>query len=286
MPHFEEPSMNNVAISSNSAPPAVEDISAITKTIYESKTSQESLDAAYALCDVLLNSVGFRGLNDYNVLQDVKKAAADKKNIGRREGAMFALGAIFERFPSKQRLSEVVFLLQHDYLLPMALDAIADKTPSVRDGAKYAIDALYKELGAEAKVYGLLPILIKYLRKGTAKWQSAVVAYELVGRMADDAKMGMESLEAEQAKDVLREAMGRKLEDLIPIVEGGMHDLKAEVSKAAIKSMNSLTTLLQNDDVQPRLPLLIKSMEDPSTQSLQKAIHALSQTTFVAIVTS
>ncbi|KAG9636075.1 hypothetical protein KCU64_g14269, partial [Aureobasidium melanogenum] len=69
MPHFEEPNMNNVAISSKSAPPAAEDISAITKTIYESKTSQESLDAAYALCDVLLNSVGFRGLNDYNVLQ-------------------------------------------------------------------------------------------------------------------------------------------------------------------------------------------------------------------------
>lgn len=50
--------------------------------------------------------------------------------------------------------------------------------------------------------------------------------------------------------------------------------------------MNSLTTLLQNDDVAPRIPLLIKSMENPSAESLQKAIHALSQTTFVAIVTS
>lgn len=50
--------------------------------------------------------------------------------------------------------------------------------------------------------------------------------------------------------------------------------------------MNSLTTLLQNDDVAPRIPLLIKSMENPSTESLAKAIHALSQTTFVAIVTS
>lgn len=50
--------------------------------------------------------------------------------------------------------------------------------------------------------------------------------------------------------------------------------------------MNSLTTLLQNDDIAPRIPLLVKSIEDPSTQSLQKAIHALSQTTFVAIVTS
>ena len=59
-----------------------------------------------------------------------------------------------------------------------------------------------------------------------------------------------------------------------------------QVAKAALKAMNSLTTLLQNDDVAPRIPLLIKSMENPSTESLQKAIHALSQTTFVAIVTS
>ena len=50
--------------------------------------------------------------------------------------------------------------------------------------------------------------------------------------------------------------------------------------------MNSLTTLLQNDDIAPRIPLLVKAIEDPSTQSLQKAIHALSQTTFVAVVTS
>lgn len=50
--------------------------------------------------------------------------------------------------------------------------------------------------------------------------------------------------------------------------------------------MASLTTLLSNDDVAPRIPLLIKTMQNPSTETLQKAIHALSQTTFVAIVTS
>ena len=53
-----------------------------------------------------------------------------------------------------------------------------------------------------------------------------------------------------------------------------------------MKTMTSLTTLLSNDDVAPRIPLLIKTMEKPSTETLQKAIHALSQTTFVAIVTS
>ena len=50
--------------------------------------------------------------------------------------------------------------------------------------------------------------------------------------------------------------------------------------------MTALTTLLSNDDVAPRIPLLIKTMQNPSTETLQKAIHALSQTTFVAIVTS
>lgn len=59
-----------------------------------------------------------------------------------------------------------------------------------------------------------------------------------------------------------------------------------QVSKQALKTMTSLTTLLSNDDVAPRIPILIKTMQNPSTDTLQKAIHALSQTTFIAIVTS
>jgi elongation factor 3 len=50
--------------------------------------------------------------------------------------------------------------------------------------------------------------------------------------------------------------------------------------------MNQLTKILQNDDIAPRIPLLIKAMEKPSVDTLQKAIHALSQTTFVVTVTS
>ena len=50
--------------------------------------------------------------------------------------------------------------------------------------------------------------------------------------------------------------------------------------------MSSLTTLLYNDDVAPRIPLLISVMQNPSSETLQKAILALSQTTFVAEVTS
>src|SRR5690554_5081558 len=65
-----------------------------------------------------------------------------------------------------------------------------------------------------------------------------------------------------------------------------MHDLKSDVEKQAVATMTSLTTLLSNDDVAPRIPLLINTMQNPSTATLQKAIHALCHTTFVAIVTS
>jgi elongation factor 3 len=112
----------------------------------------------------------------------------------------------------------------------LTLDSLSDKAAPVRESAKYALDALFDNLSAEAKVFGLMPALVKYLGKKSGKWQGAVGGYELLGRMADKAKMGMESLEIETEKDVLREAMGKKLERLIPLVEAGMHDLKSEVS--------------------------------------------------------
>ena len=287
MPHHESPpTAPAVIVTSKSAAPSSDDISGITKQIYTAKTSQESLDASYALTDALLNSVGFRGLAAYGILEEIKKAASDKKNGARREGAMFALGAIFERFPSKQRISEVIFLLQEQGLVACALDALADKQPAVREGARYALDLLFTHLSPEAKVFGLLPLLMQYLSKKTGKWQGTVGAFELIGRMADKAKVGMESREIEKDKDILREAMGKRLEALIPVVSAGMHDLKAEVEKQAIKTMHSLTTLLQNDDVAPRIPLLVESMRDPSIEAQKKAIHALSQTTFVTEVTS
>jgi len=209
--------------------PSQEDVNAFISSIVTAKTSHASVDAAYALTTLLQNSVGFRGLTGYGILEEIKKSAANKKDAVRREGAMNALGAFFERLPRTQRLTEAIFLVQNEGLVPMVLDLLADKTGSVKESAKYALDSLFENLSAEAKVFGLLPVLTKYLGKKSGKWQGAAFAYELIGRMADKAKMGMESLEVEKEKDVLREAMGKKLEGLIPIVEAGMHDLKNEV---------------------------------------------------------
>ncbi|KAI9693368.1 MAG: hypothetical protein M1822_005364 [Bathelium mastoideum] len=289
MPHHESPPMPPTMVAKTNGDgsfAAHADVASILDTIFQSKTSQTSLDAAYALTTLLSQSVGFRGLKGYGILDSIKTAAADKKNLGRREGSMFALGALFERMPTQQPTTEVVFLAQEENLIPLALDALADKVSSIRESAQYALDALFNTLKPEAMVVALLPTLTTYLSKKTGKWQGSVGAMELIGRMANKAKIGMGSKGEEELKEILRVAMGNRLEGLIPIVEGGMHDLKPEVAKQSLKTMNALTTLLDNDDVAPRIPLLVKSMENPSTEALQKAIHALSQTTFVAVVTS
>lgn len=270
----------------SSVPPTLEEISSLMDTAFTAQTSQQSLDAAYALTNLLINSVGFRGFRMYGIFDGIRKAAADKKDGARRESAMNLLGALFERLPPAQRISEVGFLIQDGDVLSLALDALSDKGNVVRESAQYAVNALFSCLSPEAMVVALLTALSRYLGKRSGKWQGTVGAYELIARMADKAKMGTGSKEEETLKDLLRESMGKHLAGLIPIVDSGMHDLKAEVSKQALKTMNSLTTLLSNDDVAPRIPLLIKTMEKPSTETLQKAIHALSQTTFVAIVTS
>ncbi|PNY28670.1 [NU+] prion formation protein 1 [Tolypocladium capitatum] len=288
MPHPVSPPSQPTMVSKDAPPPpSPEDVAALVNTIFTAQTSAASVDASYGLCDLLLNSVGFAGLTRYGVLAEVKKAAADKKSGLRRESAQNLLGAIFERFPPTEPLSEVVFLVHEEGLVSCALDALADKGSVVREAAQYGLDALFGNLGAEALVTGLLPVLAQYLSKKTGKWQGTVGAYRLMQRMADKAQLSIGGTKEEAAdKDVLREAMGARLAGLIPLVEGGMHDLKAEVEKQSVQTMNSLTTLLSNDDVSPRIPLLVDTMQHPSTQTLQKAIHALSQTTFVAVVTS
>jgi elongation factor 3 len=255
--------------------------------IFTAKTSAASVDASYGLCELLLGSVGAAGLQQYGILAEIKKAAGDKKSPLRRECSQNLLGAIFERFPPKQPISEVPLLVQDGGMLAVALDALSDKTAVVRESAQYGLDALFGNLSAEALVTGMLPALTEYLSKRTGKWQGTVGALKLMQKMADKAQLSAGGTKEEALeKDLLREAMGSKLAGLIPIAENGMHDLKTEVEKQALQTMTSLTTLLSNDDVAPRIPLLIDTMQHPSTQTLQKAIHALSMTTFVAIVTS
>ena len=271
-------------------PPSQEEIKALLDRVFNAKTSNASIEASYDVCSLLLASVGFVGLKHYGVFAAIKKAAADKKSGLLRESAQNLLGAIFERFPPRQRASEIALLTYEgtDFnAVACALDALADKGAVVREAAQYGLDALFANLSPEALVVGLLPVLVAYLHKATGKWQGTVGALALIQKMADKAKITIGSTKEEaDEQDTIREIMGTKLATLIPIAENFMTDMKNEVAKQAVKTMTSLTILLSNDDVAPRIPLLIETMQNPSAEGTQKAIHALSMTTFVAIVTS
>lgn len=258
----------------------------LLKLVFSAESSQICMNTSYELTKRVAETDCYPGLVRYGVLDEAYKAAKDKKSGMKRESAMILLGALFERFPINHPVAKILFLQESLSLFTIVLDNLSDKGGVVRESAQYAIDALFPQLPVELLLVSFLPLLTTYLSKRSGRWQATVGALALIGRIADKAAMGTGTRQEEADKDFLREAMGRRLESLIPIVEGAMHDVKTEVSKQALKTMISLTTLLQNDDVAPRVPLLIATMKDPSVKTLQEAIHSLSQTTFVAIVTS
>lgn len=254
------------------------DVDSYATQIFTAKTSQESLDASVALC----NEIASCPANAHHVLNDllpkVAKAAADKKSGTNRESAMIVYGALYESLPPKAPTSEVLLL----ETLAAVFDGLADKGAVVRESAQYAIDALFGVLKQPALVSGYLGAVESYLKNSASKWQGKVGALQLIGKMAEKAVKA----DRDQGEVFLKDVMGRELEGLIPVVESGMHDLKSEVSKTAVKTMTSLSKLLSNDDVAKHIPSLIKTMKEPSRDTLQKAIHDLSQTTFVQTVTS
>src|ERR1700753_3675668 len=165
MPHHES-SSGQLVVPKNAAneatAPSQDDVNSIIHTIFNTDKSQVSLDASYALTNLLATTVGHRGFSNDRVLETIRKASTNKKNAGAREGAMFALGALFERFPPQDPMSEVVFMVQNDTVVAMALDALADKVPATRESAKYALDALFGNLKSEALGFALLPCLVQY----------------------------------------------------------------------------------------------------------------------------
>lgn len=239
------------------------DIPSSLSAIFSAKTSQASLDASLALCAAITANPEVAHHYLDQLIPALAKAANDKKSGTNRESAMIVYGALYESLPPSSPMTEILLLQS---TLANVLDGLADKGSVVRESAQYAIDAIFALLKEEGLVVGLIRVLQDYLKSSGAKWQGRVGALQQIGKVAEKAA----------AQDgFLRDIMGRELERLIPVVESGMHDLKGEVSKAAVKTMTSLAKLLSNEDVSKHIPTLIKTMKEPSKETLQSAIHDL-----------
>lgn len=209
-----------------------------------------------------LQADGPESIERYNIQQHLASLTKVKGSALQREASAFILGVIANKFGPDSFVQP--------YLLPclnIPLDLLSDKEGTVKRAAQSALRSLYDLFPAEAKVSVLFSKLLHYL-KGSAKWQSKIGALKIV----DDI-----------VHDVPSDFLESRFVDAVPVLTSMMHDMKPELSKAGTKSLTDLANRLDNQDIVPRLPIIIKTLNDP--KNVPECIKTFSQVTFVAEVT-
>lgn len=230
------------------------------KIVYSQNISE--VKGAVGELTELLEKEGAQSIDDYNVHGHWASVGRVKGSALAREGAMVALSAIAKKFGPETPAE--AHLLQ-SFTLPF--DLLADKDNSVKRAAQACSDALYGIYPDEGKVSGVLTKLFEYL-SSSAKWQGKVGALKFVERILED---------------VPQDFLESRFVDAIPVLTNVMHDMKPELSRAATKTLTEFGNKLDNQDVVPRVPLIIKTLDDP--KNVQNCIKSLSQVTFVTEVT-
>ena len=182
----------------NSSPGVVQELLA---QLYTCETSQECLGIAEDLAGNL-KSAGVPSLEAFGVLQNLKSAIINKKSGLAREGGLLGLAGLAK---GMGRMAEPHLLP----LLPLVLEALADKGQPVREAAQLAAERIM-DLPSEEATKMVLPILYEAMTK---KWQTKIVALELLETLVDKAP----------------NQISFHLPTIITHVEEAMHDTKTEV---------------------------------------------------------
>jgi elongation factor 3 len=156
------------------------------------------------------------------------------------------------------------------YLLPLLtipLDLMNDKDNNVKRAAQNATTALYGLYGNVAKASALLSQILEYLGS-SAKWPSKLAALKVVDQIVED---------------VPQYVLEQRFADAIPVLTNIMHDIKQELSKTGTRVLTDFASKIDNQDVQPRVPLIVKTLSNP--KNVEECIKTLSHVTFVAEVT-
>jgi elongation factor 3 len=147
--------------------------------------------------------------------------------------------------------------------LPTIFDLYGDKGDVVRAAAAAAAKSILKLFPPEAT-----RLVCRALEDSMAstKWQTKVAALDALRALVATSK----------------EQIAGELTTVLPFVEKAMHDTKKEVGAAAVKCATALCGTLDNADITPHVPVLVKCMANP--ESVPACMKTLSSTTFVAEV--
>ncbi|KAK9487361.1 P-loop containing nucleoside triphosphate hydrolase protein [Lipomyces starkeyi] len=205
---------------------------------------------------------GPASLRTYGILDKIKSLSKSKSSALVREASLLAFTTLIKQFGG-QSTAEAYFVPY--FTLPY--DLLADKEVTVRKAAQTAADLELTIYPVEAHTSALIPLLNEYLNS-TAKWQS---------------KIGVMKLFEKFASITPSDALLQQFVNIIPVLTNCMHDMKAELSKAASKTTTVMAKLIDNQDIVSRLPLIIDTMAEPT--AVPKTVLTLSHVTFVAEVT-
>ncbi len=224
------------------------------------KATREAAAAQFA---ALAQKDGPSAIQSIGFADAVVKALGDKKSPGAREGAASVVAAIAAT-PAVRAL-EPYFI--DSGLYAALLETFADKMPAVRTAAIEAVRAYVA--AANSWAAGLvLPALLHEI-KTAGKWQLKTGSIVILNQLVVSAPTQIAKLTPE----------------IVPVLSEAIWDTKADVKKAARDSLEKVTALVSNKDIERFIPALIKALINP-VEEVPKTINLLSATTFVSEVDS
>lgn len=189
-----------------------------------------------------------------------------KKDAAAREAAAASVSTLCENGAGLY-LEPYVVNVTPGGLFDTLLETLADKEKDVSSAASAALKAVVQVINP---------------------WGAAVLLPTLIDKAANSGKWQIKKGSLDIIKQLITAAptqMALASPSLIPMLSGAVHDTKATVAKAATNTLEKLTKLVDNKDIEKLIPALIKATVDP-IEEVPKAIGSLAACTFVAEVTA
>lgn len=200
---------------------------------------------------------------EYDLKSGVETLLKMKKHSLAREGAMSltrCLAAHYEGNPQGP-----AYLLP---ILPLALNALVDKEGGVKRAAQDAVRAIQRMCPPQVLASKFMSVIWDVIADNSSKPATKIGALECIDFVCDNCAPDWVELQFYRG---------------IPLLTNQLHDFKPEVAKIARKTTIKFMQKLDNQDVLPRIDVIVDALTDP--KKVQHCIKVLSAVTFVAEVT-
>lgn len=213
----------------------------------------ERRGAAYALAG-LVCGLGIPTMKEYGLVDELEKAAADKHDARRRQGAFMCmetlaimLGRLYEPYTVRA--------------LPILLVSMGDSVVEVRNACWAAAQASMAEVSSQG-VKMILPSLLSGLNE--RQWRTKAGSAEVLGAMAFCAPRQLSLC----------------LPQVVPKLAGALADAHPKVVAAAESAIGRIAAVARSPEVRNLSRFLLAALRDPSERTAG-ALDAMLGTEFV-----